>query len=615
MLQSPLGISHRQKDIKFVGKAEKMPSALQEAFQLHGGSIVHHVKASATEVKNDIKDLKTLIQKLGVSQSMEQSNIPDDWPSEEVSKYKNLYESGQEEISRLEALLESEKARTKEKIQELLREKEDVIASSQADLEELRESREASSLNETALIRQVQDEQERCRRLFGRIQAMKGNIRVMCRIRPLLLGESAEEAVDFGPPEKGELSNHWARILLPVQRKRVTGEVYTDTKEYDFERVFGPRDTNAAVFDELRDLTQVALQGGKVCIFSYGQSGSGKTYTMGHQADIDYVGLNDGIMPQTLAMMFREAEESREYKYKFLFTAVEIYKETLYDLELADDQGRNAKVPGNDPHAATKFPVTRLKGVLGAGGILNQIRNNRAVGATNLNDQSSRSHLVFSVYVSREALLPGPDRGKIEQGLLHLIDLAGSERVGEAGTEGARRAEGVAINQSLLSLNMAITALGEGKQPVPNSALTRMLHPCFVGDAKVVMFVNVSPLKRDLAVSLQTLQKAQEASKARVAAMKRTAKSQPAAAPTATKSASPPKSSHRTSASPAATKSTSSSTASHRPGASSSVPGRQSKPTTAAPPPLRRTHGISPLRPSGGSSSASHSAKATPSRR
>ncbi|ETS86812.1 hypothetical protein PFICI_00640 [Pestalotiopsis fici W106-1] len=598
--------SHARFNKSTTQSTEQLPRCLHDAIGLHGRTI-------AKEINAEIQTLVNLMQHTGISQGVSQVEGPVDIASQEPSssdtqELVKLYSTAQDRIKHLETMLETEKARSRE----LTKEKDDMLASHHRDYHELRVNNKISMLNEQKLLQQFEEEQERCRRLFDHIQELKGGIRVMCRIRPSLPHEAKMEVADFGPPERGSLTNYWAKLLLPIQRTRVTGEATTETKEYNFERIFGPGDGNDAVFGEINDLVQCALQGGKATIFCYGQSGSGKTFTMSHQEDLDNVDSQDGIMPQALAMLFRSAEEQADKcKYEFYFSAVEIYKETMFDLESVDDEGRIYKVPGNDPGLATKFLVTKLKGVLGDHGVLKQIRDKRVVSSTKLNEQSSRSHLILSCYVKR-TLLRGRHVGTISEGVLNLVDLAGSERVGQAGTEGSQLQEGIAINQSLLSLTMAIASLGEGKQPTPSTILTRFLNPCFTSDCKVLMLVNVSPLKRDMPVTLQTLQRASEASKARLVEVKRTQKQRAAAAAAAaTASAKTPSASTVTRSAPnkASKDSASSASTTSKARTATHTPAKDASSTHA----LRRSPAKSTLRSQG--SSSSQSSRSAPSRK
>ncbi|KAI0133740.1 kinesin motor domain-containing protein [Xylariales sp. AK1849] len=222
-------------------------------------------------------------------------------------------------------------------------------------------------------------------------------------------------------------------MALQNERKTANGEVVAETKEFDFERIFGHGDDNKAVYKEISDLTQCAIEGQNVCIFSYGQTGSGKTYTMSSNN-----GLDDGIIPRTFAMIFDiTSKMQREYRYTVELSAIEIHMDNLFDLLQSPINGKKAAIK---LHEAGSHPLNWCKA---ANELLETAFNNRAVGATKMNEHSSRSHLILTLKVAR---VPLEGSGKSVTGILNLVDLAGSERASSAGTQGAQLNEGIAIN-------------------------------------------------------------------------------------------------------------------------------------------------------------------------
>ncbi|KAI1844479.1 hypothetical protein JX266_009366 [Neoarthrinium moseri] len=469
------------------------------------------------EVKHASIDMKSTIKNLHRDLNSFQNRLKSQAGSSTASLSGNQFASptqSDRRDNRLREILETQRQKFEAQIQAINVEIKAAEAHWQAEFEASTSAREQI---ESMLSQQVEDEQERCRRLFEYIQILKGNIRVMCRIRPSLKDVSADDLVDFGPPERGQLSNNWAKMLLPVPRQRVTGEMVTDTKQFDFERVFGPDDSNESVYGEIRDLVQNSLMGGKVAIFCYGQSGSGKTFTMSHRESADELSPLDGIIPQALGTMFRAVhDQPRLFRYSFELSLVEIYKDDIFDLLISPKGGQKTKIRIDQ---AQWNPIDSW---VEANEMLEKASRSRAVGTTNLNDYSSRSHLLLLLKTTRETL-EGKRKGTIDSGLLNLVDLAGSERAAQSGAEGEQLREGITINQSLTSLNRLITSLGQGTQLSFDSTLTKVLRPCFSKDCKTLMFVNVSPLKSDFTQTVQTLQKAQEASKAKLASSTRRA--------------------------------------------------------------------------------------------
>jgi kinesin family protein C2/C3 len=267
---------------------------------------------------------------------------------------------------------------------------------------------------------------------------------------------------------------------------------------FQFEKIFTPQSTQVAVFDEIEGLIGSVLDGYNVCIFAYGQTGSGKTHTMEGYRD------DPGVNIRALQRLFDGAEERREdFEYNIEITLLEIYNERIQDL-LSESGGKILKPKtgqyGMEVPELTRIKVSNKDQVLAA---LKRGSKNRHVQSTAMNDTSSRSHLILSVYVlGRSRLLNREVMGK-----LHLIDLAGSERVGRSGATGETLKEAQHINQSLSALGNVIHARANknGHVPYRDSTLTHLLQDSLDKNSKTLMFVQVSPSPLDSAESLQSL--------------------------------------------------------------------------------------------------------------
>ncbi|RYP16110.1 hypothetical protein DL765_005311 [Monosporascus sp. GIB2] len=356
-----------------------------------------------------------------------------------------------------------------------------------------------------ALREKTEAEEYRRRKLFEQVQTLRGNIRVMCRIRPPLSDTPQDKLVDFHPT-KGEYVDHYQKIEVVAERYSATGQLRATSKFLECERIFTPEHTNKDVFEEISQLTMSALDGKKVCIFCYGQTGSGKTYTMNHRVGPPgHDDPNDGIIHRSLALMFEHVNSCREqYQYDMKISIVEVYINNLIDLF----SSRKKHVIKNMDEATGKDMTTQEA----VAGLIDKALNNRAVGATNANAQSSRSHLILC-FKSERTVLRGPDAGNKSTGILNLIDLAGSEKNKETGATGQRLEESKAINSSIFELNNSITALAEGKPKRAGHTLTRVLDPCLAKGCRVVMFVMVSPLKKDQSETENTMTKAEMVSR------------------------------------------------------------------------------------------------------
>lgn len=336
-------------------------------------------------------------------------------------------------------------------------------------------------------------EERRRRKLFDQLQTLKGNIRVMCRIRPGR-NDSGNAQIQT---EIGEYDDQMGKMKVMVPTKKYNGEELVD-KSYDFERIFTQQEGNRAVFDEISQLVQSALDGQKVCIFCYGQTGSGKTFTMSSEGD--------SIIPSAIKMIYEQAEALKDagWTYQMWGSFTEVYNEKLFDL-LGSDGTRNQVFLRQDMDTKKYFvdsEAVLLNSPEEVDSMLATANRNRTVAATNMNRASSRSHCVFTLK------LEGRDvDGNKSEGVLNLIDLAGSERVKESQVEGQNFKEAASINTSLSTLSKVMTALAENASHIPyrDSSLTRLLEGCLGGNSKSLMFVMVSPLATDIKETVSSL--------------------------------------------------------------------------------------------------------------
>jgi kinesin family protein 11 len=274
------------------------------------------------------------------------------------------------------------------------------------------------------------------------------------------------------------------------------------------------------------------LAGYNCTIFAYGQTGTGKTYTMSGDMS-DTLGLlsdSAGIIPRVLHHLFNKLEgDAAESSVKCSF--IELYNEELRDLLSLDD---NAKLKmfedgGRKGHSATivqGMEESHIKNAIEGIKLLQDGSHKRQVAATKCNDLSSRSHTVFTitVYVKRTTE-DGEDF--VSAGKLNLVDLAGSENIQRSGAENKRAAEAGLINKSLLTLGRVINALVDKSSHIPyrsaskhtpllpyglaadihdrESKLTRLLQDSLGGRTKTCIIATVSPAKSNLEETISTL--------------------------------------------------------------------------------------------------------------
>ncbi|PTB72205.1 kinesin [Trichoderma longibrachiatum ATCC 18648] len=359
---------------------------------------------------------------------------------------------------------------------------------------------DALRIAEEARQRLIKEETER-RVLFNKYQELKGNIRVMCRVRPPLGNGEGQVAQLSYPDEKTSTEI----MIAGPEEKSSLGIVQRKNYPFEFDRVFTPEIQNNEIFDEISQLVQSALDGYNVCIFCYGQTGSGKTYTMSSP---------DGMIPRATHMIYDTVTKLKEKSWEYTMEGsfVEVYNEELNDLLTPSErtaEGRLTKkleIRHDEARKQTSIlgcKSVRLNSADTVELMLEEAQRNRSVAATKANERSSRSHSVFILKLVGE----NSATGERCEGTLNLVDLAGSERLKHSQVEGDRMKETQNINKSLSCLGDVIEALGRGSGHIPyrNSKLTHLLQYSLGGNSKTLMFVMVSPLETHLKETLTSL--------------------------------------------------------------------------------------------------------------
>uniref|UniRef100_A0A8B9DD18 Kinesin-like protein n=1 Tax=Anser cygnoides TaxID=8845 RepID=A0A8B9DD18_ANSCY len=339
------------------------------------------------------------------------------------------------------------------------------------------------------LLRKYRRELQLRKKCHNELVRLKGNIRVFGRVRPITKedgeGPEAANAVTFD-------ANDDAVLHLLHKGKQVS---------FELDKVFPPQASQEEVFQEVQALVTSCIDGYNVCIFAYGQTGAGKTYTM------EGTSANPGINQRALQLLFSEVRsKASDWDYAITVSVAEIYNEALRDLlgkepqekleiKLCPDGSGQLYVPG-----LTEFRVQSVEDI---NKVFEFGHVKRVTECTNLNEHSSRSHALLIVTVH------GLDRstGLRTTGKLNLVDLAGSERVGRSGAEGSRLREAQYINKSLSALGDVIYALRsrQGHVPFRNSKLTYLLQDSLSGDSKTLMMVQVSPAEKNTSETLCSL--------------------------------------------------------------------------------------------------------------
>lgn len=329
---------------------------------------------------------------------------------------------------------------------------------------------------------------------------VRNTVLVAVRIRPFSLRETSQGSggcVRFEGPTG-----------IALQREEEKDALFS------FDCVMRQDVSQRDAFDRTgRPLLHKVLEGYNGCLFAYGQTGSGKTWTMQGETS----GPNRGIIPLMCQELFQEIGASGSTK-KFSVScgALEIYNERVKDLfgdgadlQLREDPGRGVYVEG-----LTESLAASSEDVLG---VIEKGQARRAVGKTNMNEHSSRSHAVVSLTItSNDTCDTIGETQTVSK--LNLIDLAGSERQKSTGAFGDRLKEGAQINKSLSALGNVINALTDvkgGRRHVPyrDSKLTRLLQDSLGGNSYTVMICNCSPARVNVEETLSSLRFAERAKK------------------------------------------------------------------------------------------------------
>jgi len=306
----------------------------------------------------------------------------------------------------------------------------------------------------------------RIQKIMEEINDIKGKLRVLVRFRPLLNGES-------------EQSNYETTKSTVVIHDY--SDIYNPIREYSMDQVYDQKVSNENIFNEARIgslIKSSVLLLNNTCIFSYGQTCSGKTHTMvGCSLD------DEGIIPRSLRVIFDTLSNVPRFVHVEL---VEIYRENIFSL----------------------FPKTQVSSCEDAMQLYHSSIRNRATASTHLNDASSRSHCAFIITLTANPTVNAAEARRSSS--IFLVDLAGSERTKVSGAEGDRLAEANAINKSLSTLGVVLNGLLNKQKFVPyrDSKLTRLLAPVFNRTnpaSKIVMIANVSPNVSDLKETISTL--------------------------------------------------------------------------------------------------------------
>jgi len=343
--------------------------------------------------------------------------------------------------------------------------------------------------------------------LHNKLEDLKGRIRVYVRIRPLSSREVSNKCIDVLKKEDKQTCT----LLADTDR-------VCEIKTWEFDQIFcGNSDndgnTQDAVFKDTKLLVTSAVDGFNVCIFAYGQTGSGKTFTMfgsnciggGVQSNSD-ISADAGLAPRAATELFRVlAERESNSSTHVEVSMLEVYNDTVCDLLTQKQNETNNEEKCKSKTLKITLAEHSESGMVEVGGAAREhVQNSnelldlfergaafRTTASTEMNSDSSRSHLITSIVTT----VKNRRTGRIVRGKLTLVDLAGSERVAKSKASGRQLKEAQSINKSLSALGDVINSLTTGSKHVPyrNHPLTMLMSDSIGGNAKTLMFVCCSP--------------------------------------------------------------------------------------------------------------------------
>ncbi|CAF1223039.1 unnamed protein product [Adineta ricciae] len=333
------------------------------------------------------------------------------------------------------------------------------------------------------------------------------SVRVVVRCRPM-----SEKEQESGCERVVNIDGQRRQISIrkPTSEisQRSTGD---DGHNFFFDAVYDWNSKQTDVYEQTaRPLVDSVIEGFNGTIFAYGQTGTGKTFTMeGVRSQVEL----RGIIPSSFAHIFDAIAHTTSRQFLVRASYLEIYNESIRDL-LSKDQNKRLQLQehpkeGVHVHDLSSFitkNMQEIEHVMTTGNL------NRSTGATNMNEHSSRSHAIFMITV--ESSETGADgQAHIRVGKLNLVDLAGSERQAKTGSTGDRFKEATNINLSLSVLGNVISALVDGNSHVPyrDSKLTRLLQNSLGGNSKTIMIATLGPADYNYDESLTTLRYANRA--------------------------------------------------------------------------------------------------------
>ncbi|XP_032711247.1 kinesin-like protein KIF21A isoform X10 [Lontra canadensis] len=362
----------------------------------------------------------------------------------------------------------------------------------------------------------------------------ESSVRVAVRIRPQLAKEKIEGC-------------HICTSVTPGEPQVFLGK----DKAFTFDYVFDIESQQEQIYTQcIEKLIEGCFEGYNATVFAYGQTGAGKTYTMGTGFDVNIIEEEQGIISRAVKHLFKSIEEKKHTAIKnglpppdFKVNAqfLELYNEEVLDLfdttRDIDAKNKKSNIRIHEDSTGGIYTVGVTTRTVNTESEMMQCLKlgalSRTTASTQMNVQSSRSHAIFTIHLCQTRMCPQIDAENVTDNKVisessqlnefetltakfHFVDLAGSERLKRTGATGERAKEGISINCGLLALGNVISALGDKSKrathvPYRDSKLTRLLQDSLGGNSQTIMIACVSPSDRDFMETLNTLKYANRA--------------------------------------------------------------------------------------------------------
>ena len=358
------------------------------------------------------------------------------------------------------------------------------------DLRKLKDSLSLEQEKVHILSQKLNNEKFLRRKIHNRYMYLRGNLRVMCRVRPFLSSEKINKKSQM---ETLVINNDSISVFQENKQE----------KNFEYDYIFDTKSTQKDVYEEVTLLIQSMVQGNNICIIAYGQTCTGKTYTIQGPNS-----KNPGIVPRAAKELFLILNNFAKSDYfesiRLSLTIIEIYNEQIYNLleestpnlNMYEDASGNLIIPDLSPISINSYEEASKLFKLAA--------KFRHTSSTEYNDRSSRSHCIFSFQLK----IKGKD-GRVIRSTLHIIDLAGSERLSKSQNKDEKlKKESICINLSLHSLSTVLNSIALKANHIPyrDSKLTHFLKDSLNENYNILLLLLVSPNNKDLPETISTLQ-------------------------------------------------------------------------------------------------------------